>query len=120
MKDFFMYVSVSYIIPEILCLEYLWLFFSFFILLFAFFSITSDNPVFCVLSLVLSFFFSSLFLICLGADFLGLMLMVVYVGAIAVLFLFVVMMLNIHDEFFTPPFVFFFYLIYETFFGFIP
>ena len=80
-------------------LEFLWFFLSFFIILFSFLSVTSGNPVFCVLFLVLSFLSSSLFLISLGIDFIGLMLMVVYVGAIAVLFLFVVMMLNVNEEF---------------------
>lgn len=80
-------------------LEFIWFFFSFLIILFSFFSVTSGNPVFCVLFLVLSFLSSALFLISLGVDFIGLMLMVVYVGAIAVLFLFVVMMLNVNEEF---------------------
>jgi|TARA_B110000971_G_C19972392_1_gene483267 NADH-quinone oxidoreductase subunit J len=80
-------------------LEFIWFFFSFFIILFSFFSVTSGNPVFGVLFLVLSFLSSALFLISLGIDFIGLMLMVVYVGAIAVLFLFVVMMLNVNEEF---------------------
>ena len=80
-------------------LEFIWFFFTFFIVLFSFLSITSGNAVFGVLFLVLSFLSSALFLISLGIDFIGLMLMVVYVGAIAVLFLFVVMMLNVNEEF---------------------
>ena len=88
-------------------LEFIWFFFSFFIILFSFFSVTSGNPVFGVLFLVLSFLSSALFLISLGIDFIGLMLMVVYVGAIAVLFLFVVMMLNVNEEFKDFPLSFF-------------
>lgn len=53
------------------------------------------NPVHAVLALVLVFANSANLLILLGADFLALTFLVVYIGAIAVLFLFVVMMLNI-------------------------
>lgn len=96
-------------------LEFLWFFFSFFIILFGFFSVTSGNPVFGVLFLVLSFLSSSLLLISLGIDFIGLMLMVVYVGAIAVLFLFVVMMLNVNEEFKDFPLLLFI-LIFSSLF----
>jgi NADH-quinone oxidoreductase subunit J len=57
--------------------------------------------------LVLAFFSSSLCLISFGIDFIGLMLMIVYVGAIAVLFLFVVMMLNLNEELYIYPLSFF-------------
>ena len=57
--------------------------------------ISSTNPVHGILGLVLAFVGSSILIIMEGVDFLGLMLMIVYVGAIAILFLFVVMMLNI-------------------------
>jgi NADH-quinone oxidoreductase subunit J len=90
-------IVFNYILPQGISLELVWFFFSFFILLFSFFSVTSGNAVFGVLFLVLSFFSSSIFLISLGIDFIGIMLMVVYVGAIAVLFLFVVMMLNLNE-----------------------
>lgn len=86
-------------------LEFIWFFFSFFVVSFSFLSVTSGNPVFGVLFLVLSFLSSALFLISLGIDFIGLMLMVVYVGAIAVLFLFVVMMLNVNEEFKNFPII---------------
>jgi NADH-quinone oxidoreductase subunit J len=98
-------ICYSFFISTELGLESIWLFFSFFILLFSVLSVTSGNPVFCILFLVLSFFSSSLFLISLGIDFVGLMLMVVYVGAIAVLFLFVIMLLNIKEEFNAPSFL---------------
>lgn len=57
--------------------------------------IFSKNVVQSVLYLILVFFLCSLLFIYLGADFIGLILLIVYIGAIAVLFLFVVMMLNI-------------------------
>jgi NADH-quinone oxidoreductase subunit J len=65
------------------------------ILIAAFCVIISKNIVQSVLYLILVFFLCSLLLIYLGADFIGLILLIVYIGAIAVLFLFVVMMLNI-------------------------
>lgn len=57
--------------------------------------IQSRNPVHSVLFLILVFLNSSGLLILLGLDFFAMIFIVVYVGAIAVLFLFVVMMLNI-------------------------
>ena len=57
--------------------------------------IQSRNPVHSVLFLILVFFNSAGLLILLGVDFFAMVFLVVYVGAIAVLFLFVVMMLNI-------------------------
>ena len=57
--------------------------------------ISSRNPVHSVLFLILSFCGSSGLLILLEAEFMAMIFIVVYVGAIAVLFLFVVMMLNI-------------------------
>ena len=58
--------------------------------------VLSINPVHSVLWLILTFFGSSGLFILLGAEFLALILMIVYVGAVAVLFMFVVMMLNIN------------------------
>lgn len=57
--------------------------------------IQSRNPVHSVLFLILVFFNSAGLLILLGLDFFAMIFLIVYVGAIAVLFLFVVMMLNI-------------------------
>ncbi len=54
------------------------------------------NPVFCALALVLAFFTSAGLWILLEAEFLALTLILVYVGAVMVLFLFVVMMLDIN------------------------
>ena len=60
--------------------------------------ITQNNPVRCVLFLVLAFFASSILWILVNAEFLALILVLVYVGAVMTLFLFVVMMLNIDIE----------------------
>src|SRR5258706_14247685 len=56
--------------------------------------IVSRNPVHSVLYLILTFVNASGLFILMGAEFLGMMLIVVYVGAVAVLFLFVIMMLD--------------------------
>ena len=53
------------------------------------------NPVHSVLFLILSFFSAAGLFVMLGAEFLAMLLVVVYVGAVAVLFLFVVMMLDV-------------------------
>ena len=58
--------------------------------------IASRNPVHSVLFLILAFFNAAALFILLGAEFLALILVIVYVGAVAVLFLFVVMMLDIN------------------------
>lgn len=58
--------------------------------------IASRNPVHSVLFLILAFFNSAALFVLLGAEFLAMILIVVYVGAVAVLFLFVVMMLDIN------------------------
>jgi len=58
--------------------------------------VTARNPVHSVLFLILSFFNAAGLFILLGAEFLAMLLVVVYVGAVAVLFLFVVMMLDIN------------------------
>lgn len=60
--------------------------------------ITSRNPVHAVLFLVLSFFSASSIWILLQAEFLAITLILVYVGAVMVLFLFVVMMLDLNLE----------------------
>jgi NADH-quinone oxidoreductase subunit J len=60
--------------------------------------ITARNPVYGVLFLVLAFFTASAIWLLLRAEFLAIALVVVYVGAVMVLFLFVVMMLDINLE----------------------
>ncbi|MCR9215339.1 MAG: NADH-quinone oxidoreductase subunit J [Proteobacteria bacterium] len=62
----------------------------------AFMVISAKNPVHSVLYLILAFFNSAALFVLLGAEFLAMILVVVYVGAVAVLFLFVVMMLDIN------------------------
>ena len=57
--------------------------------------IVARNPVHAVLFLILAFFNAAGLFVLLGAEFLAMILVIVYVGAVAVLFLFVVMMLNI-------------------------
>jgi NADH-quinone oxidoreductase subunit J len=57
--------------------------------------VSARNPVHSVLFLILAFFNSAGLFILLGAEFLAMILVIVYVGAVAVLFLFVVMMLDI-------------------------
>jgi NADH-quinone oxidoreductase subunit J len=57
--------------------------------------VSARNPVHSVLWLILAFFNSAALFILLGAEFLAMILVIVYVGAVAVLFLFVVMMLDI-------------------------
>ena len=57
--------------------------------------IVAKNPVHAVLFLILTFFNAAGLFILLGAEFLAMLLVIVYVGAVAVLFLFVVMMLDI-------------------------
>lgn len=60
--------------------------------------ITATSPVTGVLHLILAFFTASMIWMLLGAEFLSLLLVLVYVGAVMVLFLFVVMMLDVRME----------------------
>ena len=60
--------------------------------------VTRKNPIHSVLLLVFAFFTSSVLWILLEAEFLALILVLVYVGAVMTLFLFVIMMLNIDHE----------------------
>src|SRR5271154_752369 len=57
--------------------------------------VVARNPVHSVLFLILTFFNAAGLFVLLGAEFLAMLLVVVYVGAVAVLFLFVVMMLDV-------------------------
>ena len=77
------------------------LFFYFFstIAVFASLMVTvSRNTVYSVFFLILVFISISILFIMIGAEFLGMIMLIVYVGAVAVLFLFVVMMLNITEQ----------------------
>ena len=58
----------------------------------------SRNTVYSVFFLILVFVSVSILFIMIGAEFLGMIMLIVYVGAVAVLFLFVVMMLNITEQ----------------------
>ena len=58
--------------------------------------VSARNPVHSVLFLILAFFNAAALFLLLGAEFLAMILVIVYVGAVAVLFLFVVMMLDIN------------------------
>src|SRR5580693_5434233 len=58
--------------------------------------VSARNPVHSVLFLILAFFSAAGLFVLMGAEFLAMILVVVYVGAVAVLFLFVVMMLDIN------------------------
>lgn len=60
--------------------------------------VSSRNPVYSVLFLVLAFFNSAVLWVLLEVEFLGIVLVLVYVGAVMVLFLFVVMMLDVNVE----------------------
>jgi NADH-quinone oxidoreductase subunit J len=58
--------------------------------------VVSRNPVYSVLWLILAFFNAAALFVLIGAEFIAMILVIVYVGAVAVLFLFVVMMLDIN------------------------
>jgi len=60
--------------------------------------IVSRNTVYSVFFLILVFVSVSILFIMIGAEFLGMIMLIVYVGAVAVLFLFVVMMLNVAEK----------------------
>ena len=57
--------------------------------------VVSRNPVYSVLFLILAFFNAAALFVLIGAEFIAMILVIVYVGAVAVLFLFVVMMLDV-------------------------
>jgi len=60
--------------------------------------VLSRNTVYSVFFLILVFVSISILFIMIGAEFLGMIMLIVYVGAVAVLFLFVVMMLNVTEQ----------------------
>jgi len=69
--------------------------FALILVLSSIFVILAKNPVHSVFFLILAFFNATGLFVLMGAEFLAMLLLIVYVGAVAVLFLFVVMMLNI-------------------------
>ncbi len=72
--------------------------FSFIAIVSAIMLTVSKNTVHSVFFLILDFISISCLFIMIGAEFLGMMMLIVYVGAVAVLFLFVVMMLNVAEQ----------------------
>jgi NADH-quinone oxidoreductase subunit J len=77
--------------------QFAFFFFAALLIAAALMTIISRNPVRCALFLVLSFFSAAALWILLEAEFLGLILVLVYVGAVMTLFLFVIMTLNIDN-----------------------
>ena len=73
-------------------------FFSIIAIFSAIMVIVSKNTVHSVFFLILDFITISCLFIMIGAEFIGMMMLIVYVGAVAVLFLFVVMMLNVSQQ----------------------
>jgi len=73
-------------------------------------SILAPNPVLSVLCLVFVFVLGSTFIVSIGLDYLGILLLLIYVGAISVLFLFVIMMLNVRQTELNQSFVRFWWL----------
>jgi len=59
--------------------------------------ITLSNPVYALVCLILVFFSTSLFLLSINVSFLALIYLIIYIGAIAILFLFVIMMFNLRE-----------------------
>lgn len=84
-------------------------FFACFLLLSAFFVILSINPIFSIMFLILAFSNVSCLLFTLNLEFLPIAFLVIYVGAVAILFLFVLMMLNIKLA-----------ELHETYYNFLP
>src|SRR4029079_16156066 len=70
--------------------------FAFIVMASAAMVVVSRNPVYSVLFLILAFFNAAALFVLIGAEFIAMILVIVYVGAVAVLFLFVVMMLDIN------------------------
>jgi NADH:ubiquinone oxidoreductase subunit 6 (subunit J) len=68
--------------------------FSFLILFLSFLTVCATNPIYAIMFLILIFCNAGLILFFFNFDFFGLIFIIIYVGAIAVLFLFVIMMLN--------------------------
>lgn len=79
-------------------IEFLFYFFSTILVLSALTVVSTRNTVHAVMFLVLAFLNAAALFVILGAEFIAMLLIVVYVGAIAVLFLFVVMMLDVDHK----------------------
>jgi NADH-ubiquinone oxidoreductase chain 6 len=59
--------------------------------------ITTSNPIYALVCLILVFFSSALFLLSINVNFLAMIYLIIYIGAIAILFLFVIMMFNLRE-----------------------
>lgn len=70
-------------------------YFQFIILVFSLFTVIVRNPVYSIFYLILVFLNSSCLILLLGLEFLALLFLIVYLGAIVVLFIFVIMMVNV-------------------------
>lgn len=102
--DFCVY-SFDYLCSEFLCTAKFINFFVILLLLFVFYFgmqlvLTNMDPVYNLFGLILFFFTGGLIFICLGFDFLGFILIIIYVGSIVILFLFVIMLLDIRVDYF--------------------
>lgn len=87
-------VEISSFISSISLVSIIFYTLSIFLLVSATAAISVRNPVYSILLLIVSFFSSAGLFILLGAEFIAMLLVIVYVGAVAVLFLFVVMMIK--------------------------
>ena len=84
------------LLPEVYnFMEQLFLMFSFLLILATVMTISSTNPIQSVFWLVLVFTYTAASLLCIGLEFLALILIIIYIGAITILFLFVIMMLDV-------------------------
>ena len=86
------------LLSQIFGLPPAFLFFSFITILCALYVVTNNNPVYSVLALILTFFSISAHYVLLNAQFLAVVNLIVYAGAIMVLFLFVLMLLNLSKD----------------------
>ena len=87
--------QISHLDKIMIAHTFFFYFFSFIAIISAIMVIISKNTVHSVFFLILDFISISCLFIMIGAEFLGMIMLIVYVGAVAVLFLFVVMMLNV-------------------------
>jgi NADH:ubiquinone oxidoreductase subunit 6 (subunit J) len=118
--DFLIYYSLN--IFNFLNLNKYFLLFEFFVLLSGIFVVTSRNPVYSILFLILCYVWISFLFILLKMEFIAFIILIVYLGAVCVLFLFVIMMLNIKlielkREINFIPFIFFLVSLLLVFFS---
>lgn len=97
-KDRSGHIKISKMLLSLLGLPPAFLILSFITILCALYVVTNNNPVYSVLALILTFFSISAHYVLLNAQFLAVVNLIVYAGAIMVLFLFVLMLLNLNKE----------------------